>query len=243
MSGRVLLAAAAVALLAPAPHALADLVVFEDGRVVKAASWKIAEDTIEIALAGGGGFTTDLSRVERIVEDEVVPLEEADRETPKLPEIAYDLSYRPGRKTAPVSPWEALVEREARRQNLDAALVAAVIKAESNGNPRSVSRKGARGLMQLMPATARRLNVLYPFDPEQNVRGGVRYLKELAERFANRPELILAAYNAGETAVENFGGVPPYRETLVYVRRVLSWWSPAAASGRATAQGSGGSRQ
>jgi soluble lytic murein transglycosylase-like protein len=243
MTGKAFLATAALALVAPAPRALADLVVFEDGRVVKAASWKVNDDSIEIYLAGGGGFTTDLARVERIVEDEVVPPEEAARETPKLPEIAYDLSYRPGRKTAPVSPWETLVEREAKRQNLDAALVAAVIKAESNGNPRSVSRKGARGLMQLMPATARRLKVLYPFDPEQNVRGGVRYLKELAERFANRPELILAAYNAGEAAVESFGGVPPYRETLGYVQRVLAWWSPAAAPGRAAAEGPAGSRQ
>jgi soluble lytic murein transglycosylase-like protein len=239
MRGRALLVAAVLALLRPAPRALADLVVFEDGRVVKAASWKVSEDAIEIYLSGGGSFTADLSRVDRIVEDEVVSADEAARETPKLPELAYDLSYRPGRKTAPVSPWQVLVEREAKRQNLDAALVAAVIKAESNGNPRSVSRKGARGLMQLMPATARRLNVLYPFDPEQNVRGGVRYLKELAERFANRPELILAAYNAGEAAVESYGGVPPYRETLGYVQRVLSWWTPAAAPGRAAAHGAG----
>jgi soluble lytic murein transglycosylase len=242
MTGRALLAAAFLALLTPPPLALADLVVFEDGRVVKAASWKVTEDAVEIYLSGGGSFTADLSRVDRIVEDEVVPAEEAARETPRLPETAYDLSYRPGRKTAPVSPWEALVEREAKRQNLDAALVAAVIKAESNGNPRSVSRKGARGLMQLMPATARRLNVLYPFDPEQNVRGGIRYLKELATRFANRPDLILAAYNAGEAAVESFGGVPPYRETLGYVQRVLSWWTPVAAAGSAAARAAG-SRQ
>src|SRR6202007_1380226 len=134
------LAAAALALLA-APRALADLVVFEDGRVVKVASWKVTEDSIEIYLTGGGGFTTDLARVERIVEDEVVPPEEAARETPKLPEGGYDLPTCPRRRTAPVKPWEALVEREARRQNLDAALVAAVIKAESNGDPRSVSRK------------------------------------------------------------------------------------------------------
>jgi len=242
VTGRAFFGAAALALLAPAPPARADLVVFEDGRVVKAASWTITDDAIEIGLPGGGGFTADLSRVDRIVEDEVVPVEEAARETPRLPAIAYDLGYRAGRRTAPASPWDGLVEREAKRQNLDAALVAAVIKAESNGNPRSVSRKGARGLMQLMPATARRLNVLSPFDPEQNVRGGVRYLKELAERFRNRPELILAAYNAGEAAVESYGGVPPYRETLGYVRSVLSLWSPAAAAGTDSAPAAG-SRQ
>jgi hypothetical protein len=213
------------ALLVCAPAA-ADLVVFEDGRVVKAVSWRLGTDTIEIGLPGGGSFTADLGRVDRIVEDEVVPKEEMGRELPQLPDAAYDLSYRPERKPLFGSPWDALIEREAKKQNVDAALVSAILRAESNGNPRSVSRKGARGLMQLMPATARRLNVRWPFDPAENIRGGVQYLKELAGRFANRPELVLAAYNAGEGAVEDFGGVPPYRETIGYVKRVLSWWTP-----------------
>jgi soluble lytic murein transglycosylase len=113
---------------------------------------------------------------------------------------------------------------------VDASLVSALIRAESNYEPRAVSRKGARGLMQLMPATARRLSVAYPFDPVSNVRGGVRYLKELLDRFDHRPELILAAYNAGENAVESYGGVPPYRETVGYVKRILSWWTPALAA-------------
>jgi soluble lytic murein transglycosylase-like protein len=72
--------------------------------------------------------------------------------------------------------------------------------------------------------------VAYPFDPVSNVRGGVRYLKELLDRFDHRPDLILAAYNAGENAVETFGGVPPYRETVGYVKRILSWWTPAVAA-------------
>ena len=219
--GAVLLGASLVC----APAA-ADLVVFEDGRVVKAVSWRVGTDTIEIGLPGGGSFTADLGRVDRIVEDEVMPREEMRRELPQLPDVAYDLSYRPERKPLFASPWDALIEREAKRQNVDAALVSAILRAESNGNPRSVSRKGARGLMQLMPATARRLNVRWPFDPAENIRGGVQYLKELAGRFANRPELVLAAYNAGEGAVEDFGGVPPYRETIGYVKRVLSWWTP-----------------
>ncbi len=215
-------------LLCTAP-ARADLVVFEDGRVVKAVSWRLGPDTIEIGLRGGGTFTADLARVDRIVEDEVVSPEEVARELPELPPVAYDLAYRPDRKPLFETPWDALIEREAKRQNVDAALVSAVIRAESNGNPRSVSRKGARGLMQLMPATARRLEVSFPFDPAQNVRGGVRYLKELARRFSNKPELVLAAYNAGETAVLSFGGVPPYRETVGYVKRILGWWIPAVA--------------
>lgn len=218
--------AALLGALLSAPPAAADLVVFADGRVVKAVSWLLGSDTIEIGLPGGGSFTADLSRVDRIVEDEIVAKEEAARELPKLAAAAYDLAYRADRKPLLATPWDEIVEREAKRQNVDAALVSAVIRAESNGNPRSVSRKGARGLMQLMPATALRLNVRSPFDPADNVRGGVRYLKELALRFENRPELVLAAYNAGEAAVESFGGVPPYRETIGYVKRVLSLWTP-----------------
>ncbi len=218
-----------IGVLLCAEPARADLVVFEDGRVVKATSWRLGTDTIEIGLPGGGSFTADLARVDRIVEDEVVSKEEVARELPRLPAVAYDLSYRPDRKPLFATPWNALIEREAKRQDVDAALVSAVIRAESNGNPRSVSRKGARGLMQLMPATARRLKVAYPFDPMENVRGGVQYLKELARRFENDPELVLAAYNAGEAAVASFGGVPPYRETVGYVKRILGWWTPAAA--------------
>jgi soluble lytic murein transglycosylase-like protein len=84
--------------------------------------------------------------------------------------------------------------------------------------------------MQLMPATARRLSLARPFDPVANVRAGVRYLKELLDRFDHRPELVLAAYNAGENAVDSYGGVPPYRETVGYVKKILSWWTPAIAS-------------
>lgn len=213
-----------------AAAARADLVVFADGRVVKAASWHVGTDTIEVTLPGGGSFTTDLKRVDRIVEDEVVlSQEEVARELPKLPPAVYDLGYHADHRPRFETPWNALIEREAKRQNVDAELVSAVMRAESNGNPRSVSRKGARGLMQLMPATARRLDVTAPFDPAQNVRGGVRYLKELAKRFENKPEWILAAYNAGEAAVVSYGGVPPYRETVGYVKRILGWWTPAVA--------------
>jgi soluble lytic murein transglycosylase-like protein len=91
--------------------------------------------------------------------------------------------------------------------------------------------------MQLMPSTAKRLEVRKPFDPAANVAGGVRYLKELAERFKHRPELVLAAYNAGEHAVEAYGGVPPYRETVGYVKKILSWWTPAIAATVAPAPG------
>src|ERR1035441_4904761 len=132
---------------------------------------------------------------------------------------------------SPSSPYASQILAAAREHNVDPAFIAAVIKVESNGHAYAVSRKGARGLMQLMPATARRLGVRSAFDPRENIRGGVAYLAELAERFGEtNADLILAAYNAGEHAVEEHGGVPPYRETRDYVRRVLALWgSPALA--------------
>jgi soluble lytic murein transglycosylase-like protein len=105
---------------------------------------------------------------------------------------------------------------------LDPDLVDAVVRVESAYNPRAVSRRGAMGLMQLMPATASRLRVANPFDPEENVRAGVRELSRLVDRYAGNLLLALAAYNAGEGAVQQYRGVPPYRETRQYVRRIMS---------------------
>ncbi len=164
------------------------------------------------------------------MDDEVVVDAVFVEEDPLHAGTTYDLSYSEGRKPLFGSAFDALIEREARRSNLDASFVSALIRAESNYEPRAVSRKGARGLMQLMPATAKRLSVRRPFDPASNVRGGVRYLRELVDRFGHRPDLVLAAYNAGEGAVETYGGVPPYRETVAYVNRILKWWQPAELS-------------
>jgi soluble lytic murein transglycosylase-like protein len=177
----------------------------------------------------------DLDRVERIVDDEVAVSDVVVREAGGQPPPNYDLSYREDRKPLFNTPYDGVIKAEAKRYGVDASLVSALIRAESNYEPRAVSRKGARGLMQLMPATARRLSVAHPFDPVSNVRGGVRYLKELLDRFDHRPDLILAAYNAGENAVESYGGVPPYRETMGYVKRILSWWTPALAAAVAPA--------
>lgn len=115
---------------------------------------------------------------------------------------------------------DALIEETARRHGVDVELVRAVVQVESNFDPEAVSPKGAMGLMQLMPATARRLNVDDPFDPGQNVEGGVRHLRRLLDAYRGDLELSLAAYNAGETAVERNRGVPPYAETQNYVRRI-----------------------
>jgi soluble lytic murein transglycosylase-like protein len=118
--------------------------------------------------------------------------------------------------------YDGVIKGAAKDATIQAALVRAVIVVESGFNPRAVSKKGAIGLMQLQPATAKRYGVKNIYDPEQNVRAGARYLKDLLARFDSNLELALAAYNAGEEAVERYGRhVPPFRETLAYVPSVM----------------------
>jgi Transglycosylase SLT domain len=126
---------------------------------------------------------------------------------------------------------DAAIEQAAARHNVDPNLVRAVIKVESNFNPNAVSRKGAMGLMQLMPATARELKLTNPFDPEQNVDAGVRHLKHLMESFGGNVRLSLAAYNAGAGAVERSAGIPHITETRNYVKRITELYNSGASSG------------
>ena len=116
-------------------------------------------------------------------------------------------------------PW---IEQYARQYRVDPVLVRAVIQVESSFDPMTVSSKGARGLMQLMPATARRYRVTDVHDPAQNIRGGVHYLRDLLEMFRDDLPRVLAAYNAGENAVLRYGGIPPYEETMTYVKRAMT---------------------
>ena len=121
--------------------------------------------------------------------------------------------------------YDDIIMQHATMHGIDPLLVKAVMKTESNFNPRAVSNKGAQGLMQLMPDTARFVNVTDPFDPEDNIKGGTRYLKYLDDIFAGNIELILAAYNAGPGRVIEYNmNVPPYEETKTYVQRVKSYY-------------------
>jgi soluble lytic murein transglycosylase-like protein len=153
-----------------------------------------------LVLKGGGEVHLPPSAVQGFVPDEV------------FEEVA----------NAPAgSDLESLVEQAAQRHGLDPALVLAVVSVESGFRPRAVSPKGAQGLMQLMPRTAASLGVSDAFDPEQNVDAGVRHLESLVRLYGGDLTRALAAYNAGQGAVARHGGVPPYRETRAYVRRVL----------------------
>ena len=230
------------ALLLSSRATLATLVVFEDGRLLRVENYEVLpgeaadgqDDRVSMTFPGGGTMTVSLDVVDRIVDDEY--------ERPASPDPSESLAAEAGPRALPSlrgflespslsSPYSTQILAAAKEHKVDPAFIAAVIRAESNGVPTAVSRKGARGLMQLMPATARRLGVKRPFDPKENIRGGTAYLAELAARYGDRrPDLVLAAYNAGERAVEEHKGVPPFRETQAYVRRVLSFWASAVGS-------------
>ena len=123
---------------------------------------------------------------------------------------------------AAVRDLQAIINDASVRSHIDADFIASVIRAESAGNPKAVSPKGAQGLMQLMPQTASTLGVRNSFDPEENVDGGVRYLRDLLVKYNGNAAKALAAYNAGPHRVQQYGGVPPYRETHAYVARVIN---------------------
>lgn len=121
--------------------------------------------------------------------------------------------------------YDPYIQAVCLKHGIDHHLVKAIIKAESAFNPVAVSPKGAMGLMQLMPDTSRDMGVTNPFDPLENIEGGVRYLKRMLSRFNNNLTLALAAYNAGPNAVERHGGIPPYDETRTYILRVMRYYS------------------
>jgi soluble lytic murein transglycosylase len=134
----------------------------------------------------------------------------------------YKLRPDSGRRAARPRQFDGIIARAGESHGVAPGLVKAVVHAESNFRRRAVSAKGAQGLMQLMPSTARALGLDDPFDPWQNIFGGTRYLGDLIRRYSGDLQLALAAYNAGATAVAHYGGIPPYRETQGYVERVLN---------------------
>jgi len=153
---------------------------------------------------------------------------------PSDPRYQRLLGWPEARPSPPSPPpraggYSEQIAAVAARHGVDPRLVEAVVRVESGGNPGAVSPKGARGLMQLMPAKSAELGVQNPFEPRQNLEGGVRHLRDLLQRYDGDLRLALAAYNAGEEAVRAHRGVPPYRETREYVRKVLELYQPPEA--------------
>lgn len=139
---------------------------------------------------------------------------------PPLPVAPDGETVRPLSTPASMTGLAPLVQQSAGKYGLDPDLLSAVIQAESGGNPRAVSKAGAMGLMQLMPATVNESGISDPFDPAQNIDAGSRKLSDLLNEYGGNVDLALAAYNAGSGAVKRYGGVPPYKETLNYIRRI-----------------------
>lgn len=191
-----------------APSASAEIVVLTSGRTLSVRSHEISGDSIVLELRSGGEITCERSLVAEIRPDEMAY---ADPASPVAASAAAG---------GEAEPFAAIIEQVAARQRVDPQLIRAVIAVESDYAPQATSPKGAMGLMQIMPATARAYHVRNPYDPRANIEAGVRHLKMLLERFSLRD--ALAAYNAGAAAVERFGGMPPFPETQAYVARVLA---------------------
>jgi len=199
-------------LITAAAPARAELVFFQSGRAMSVSAIRSDGDQIVLQLRSGGDIHCDKSLIVKVEPDEVeypaevlqaLPMSRVIFEPPPIPE-----QYR------------QLVTETAARHGVDARVVDALIQVESAYHSRAVSPKGARGLMQLMPATGRQYGALDLLDPKVNLDAGIQHLKKLLTRYDQLP-LALAAYNAGEAAVDRFGGIPPFRETQDYVTRIL----------------------
>ena len=208
---RLVATALALTFLA-APATAEEWVEFRDGRVMRVSSVTIQANQATVEMQGGGAFSIPASTIVR-----------------REPIGTRKPSEKPGRpQDGKPAPWKEmagryadLIEKTANKYNLDPVLLASVAHVESRFNPDAVSPKNAQGMLQLIPATAARFGVENAFDVEQNVEGGARYLRWLLDRYDGETTLALAAYPAGEGAVDRYNGVPPYYETVSYVTQVL----------------------
>jgi len=209
----------AFAALASSVHA-AERITLRNGFEIRCDHHAEIEGRTRLYLSAGEDNYIEL-RPEEIAEIEKLP------DPPPVPRS--DASSNPSaagthsRHDTRLSPADLgeMLSRAGREHNLDVDLLASLVKAESGGDTRAVSRAGARGLTQLMPATAIDLGVADSFKPDENLRGGAAYLNQLLTRYRDNLALALAAYNAGPDAVDRYHGIPPYRETRVYVARVI----------------------
>jgi soluble lytic murein transglycosylase-like protein len=208
---RLFIMLAALLLVLAAAPARAEIVFFNTGRTLSIKDHRAEDDKLVLMLRGGGEVVCEVSVIDRIVPDEV-PYPEPESPQPVIVAQAAAPS-------APVKYGE-IIDKVSAEQDVPSKLVRAVIQVESAYHERARSPKGAMGLMQLMPATARQYAVADPYDPASNIEAGVKHLKSLLQRLP--VALALAAYNAGEAAVQKFNGIPPYPETRNYVSRILA---------------------
>jgi soluble lytic murein transglycosylase-like protein len=215
MKARFLGLFAALLVVVSAAPASAEIAFFSSGRTLSIKGHRMEGDSLVLVLRAGGEIVCDTSTIARFSPDEV-----------PYPEPAEDAAASAVAKSDEVTPqadstpFADIIDRVSKQNDVDAKLVRALIKVESGYQQRARSPKGAMGLMQLMPETARHYAVRDPYDPGSNIEAGIKHLKGLLQRFPT-VALALAAYNAGEAAVQRFHGIPPYPETRDYVTRIL----------------------
>jgi hypothetical protein len=218
----VLVALSLAGVLAQAAPARAELVFFATGRTLSIKAHRVDGASLVLTLRSGAEVVCEASLIARIAPDEAPYPEPDPAPAGSGGEAAADppaAGLDGDEILVAAAPYNHIIERVAAQEGVDARLVRAVIQVESGYRPRARSPKGAMGLMQLMPATARQYAVRNPYDPAANIEAGTRHLRSLLARFP--PALALAAYNAGDAAVERFGGMPPFAETRNYVARIL----------------------
>lgn len=198
----------------------AELVFFTSGRTMSVTTHRVEDGLVVLTLRSGGEVACAPSIIARIDPDEVPYPEPQVAAPPDEPVTS------PRSSLLDAVPYAEIIDSIATAQGVDPTLVRALIHVESGYKPRARSPKGAMGLMQLMPSTARLYSVRNPYDPRANIEGGIKHLKSLLSRFD--VSIALAAYNAGEAAVQRFNGIPPYRETRAYVARILKLMRPDA---------------
>ena len=201
--------------------ASAEIVFLASGRTVSVKSHANVGDTVVLALRSGGEVTLDKALIEKIEADEVAHPEPVVEQEP-ADAAPFPQTTAEGSALLRETAYAGLILAAAETHGVDPVLVQALIQVESNYKPRARSSKGAMGLMQLMPSTAREYRVRNAYDPAANIGAGVQKLKGLLDKWGGDVRLALASYNAGEGAVARFNGIPPYRETQKYVSKILS---------------------